>query len=97
VLVPEALTPEEEAMVRRIAELEKPAHTEFDVRRYWDFFRVGETRLGIDTVLGEESRFVETIVGRAYLAEGYLHPSHPADVAERVVSDRDRLGDMPSL
>lgn len=97
VLVPEALTPEEEAMVRRIAELEKPAHTLFDVRRYWDFFRVGETRLGIDTVLGEESRFVETIIGRSYLAEGYLHPSHPADVGERVVSDRDRLGDMPSL
>ncbi len=97
VLVPEALTPEEEAMVKRIAELEKPAHTQFDVRRYWDFFRVGETRLGIDTVLGEESRFVEVILGRSYLAEGYLHPSHPADVGERVVSDRDRLGDMPSL
>lgn len=97
VLVPEALTPEEEAMVRRIAELEKPAHTQFDVRRYWDFFRVGETRLGIDTVLGEESRFVEVIIGRSYLAEGYLHPAHPADVAERVVADRDRLGEMPSL
>jgi phage tail-like protein len=97
VLVPEELTPEEEAMTRRIAELEKPAHTSFDVRRYWDFFRAGETRLGIDTVLGEESRFVEVILGRSYLAEGYLRPSHPADVSERLVSDRDRLGRLPSL
>jgi phage tail-like protein len=97
VLVPEELTPEEEAMTRRVAELEKPAHTSFDVRRYWDFFRVGEGRVGIDTVLGEESRFVETILGRSYLAEGYLRPPHPADTTDRVVSDRDRLGEMPSL
>jgi hypothetical protein len=97
VLVPEELTPEEESMTRRIAEMEKPAHTSFDVRRYWDFFRVGETRLGIDTVLGEESRFVEIILGRSYLAEGYLRPPHPADVTDRLISDRDRLGDMPSL
>jgi phage tail-like protein len=97
VLVPEALTSEEESMVRRIAELEKPAHTQFDVRRYWDFFRVGETRLGLDTMLGEEGRFEETVLGRSHLSEGYLHPSHPFDAAERVVSDRDRLGDMPPL
>jgi phage tail-like protein len=97
VLVPEELTPEEEAMTRRVTELEKPAHTSFDVRRYWDFFRVGEGRVGIDTVLGEESRFVETILGRSYLAEGYLRPSHPADTPDRVVSDRDRLGGMPPL
>lgn len=97
VLVPEELTPEEEAMTRRVTELEKPAHTSFDVRRYWDFFRVGEGRVGIDTVLGEESRFVETILGRAYLAEGYLRPPIPAGTTDRLVSDRDRLGEMPSL
>lgn len=97
VLVPEELTPEEEAMTRRVTELEKPVHTSFDVRRYWDFFRVGEGRLGIDTLLGEESRFVETILGRSYLSEGYLRPSHPADTADRLISDRDRLGEMPSL
>jgi phage tail-like protein len=97
VLVPEELTPEEEAMTRRVAELEKPAHTNFDVRRYWDFFRVGEGRLGIDTLLGEESRFVEMILGRSYVSEGYLRASHPADVAGRLVSDRDRLGKLPSL
>ncbi|HEX7955783.1 MAG TPA: hypothetical protein VF508_02515, partial [Pyrinomonadaceae bacterium] len=97
VLVPEELTAEEEAMTRRVTELEKPAHTSFDVRRYWDFFRVGEGRVGIDTLLGEESRFVETILGRSYLSEGYLRPSHPADTPDRVVADRDRLGGMPPL
>lgn len=97
VLVPEELTPEEEAMTRRVAEMEKPAHTSFDVRRYWDFFRVGEGRLGIDTLLGEESRFVETILGRSYLSEGYLRAPHPADATDRLVSDRDYLGDNRSL
>src|SRR5262249_28225542 len=52
-LVPEGLTPEESAMVERILNLEKPAHTRFDVRRYFEFFRVGEARLGLDTVIGE--------------------------------------------
>jgi phage tail-like protein len=97
VLVPEELTPEEEAMTRRVTELEKPAHTSFDVRRYWDFFRVGEGRVGIDTVLGEESRFVETILGRSYLAEGYLRAPHPASAIDRLVSDRDRLGENRTL
>lgn len=97
VLVPEGLSAEEAAMVERITKLEKPAHAAFDVRRFWDFFRVGETRLGIDTVLGEESRFQKMVMGRSYLAEGYLHPSHPMDVAERVVADRDRVGQLPPL
>jgi hypothetical protein len=97
VLVPEGLSAEEAAMVERITRLEKPAHTAFDVRRFWDFFRIGETRLGIDTVLGEESRFQKIVVGRSYLAEGYLYPSHPMDVAERVVAGRDRVGQLPPL
>lgn len=97
VLVPEALTPEETDMVERIVRLEKPAHTHFTVRRYFDFFRVGEVRLGIDTVLGESGRFVAMVLGQNYLAEGYLAPSHPADVTERVVADRDRIGQMPPL
>jgi hypothetical protein len=97
VLVPEGLSAEEAAMVERITNLEKPAHSAFDVRRFWDFFRVGETRLGIDTVLGEDSRFQKMVVGRSYLAEGYLYPPHPMDVAERVIADRDRVGHTPPL
>jgi hypothetical protein len=93
VLIPEGLSSAEEAMVTRIVKLEKPAHTHFDVRRYWDYFRVGEVRLGIDTVLGEESRFVPMILGRDYLAEGYLYPAPPMDVSERLIADRDAVGE----
>jgi phage tail-like protein len=91
VLVPEDLSSEEAAMVERVVELEKPAHTLFDVRRYWDAFRVGEARLEIDTLLGEAGRFRQMILGRDYLAEGYLTPAYPMDIAERMISDRDGI------
>jgi phage tail-like protein len=97
VLVPEQLTNEEEAMVERIVRLEKPAHTLFDIRRYFDYFRAGEARLGIDTVLGTESRFVAMVLDRTSLAEGYLAPHSPMGAPDRVVSDRDRAGLLPPL
>ncbi len=92
VLVPEGLAPEEEAMVERVVRLEKPAHTQFDVRRYFDYFRVGGARLGLDTVLGEEGRFRPMVLGRDHLAEGYLPGGAGQDVEERWVADRDLLG-----
>ncbi len=91
VLAPQGMSAEEEAMVSRIVNLEKPAHTEFEVRRFWDVFRIGEIRLGMDTVVGPESRFAPIIVGQHYLADGYLVPHHPMDYHERYVSDRDVL------
>ena len=91
VLTPQGMSPEEEAMVSRIIDLEKPAHTQFEVRRFWDAFRIGEIRLGMDTVVGPESRFAPIIVGQHYLADGYLVPHHPMDVHERLVIDRDPL------
>jgi hypothetical protein len=97
VLVPVTLPPEEEAMVRRIISLEKPAHTEFSLRRYWEGFRVDEARLGIDTTLDQTNRFVAMLLGRDYLAEGYLPASHPQTVMERLVADRDRYGSLPRL
>jgi hypothetical protein len=81
-------------MVERIILMEKPAHTAFDVRRFWDYFRVGEARLGIDTALGEDGRFLPIILGGDYLSEGYLESAHPMNVTERTVSDRDAMGDM---
>ncbi|MCA9969175.1 MAG: hypothetical protein KC425_03115 [Anaerolineales bacterium] len=97
VLIPEGLLPEEEAMVRRIVNLEKPAHTEFEVRRYWDGFRVGEARLGIDTTLDVSHLYRPTILNRDYLAESYLARAHPQNVRDRLVTDRDRHGALPAL
>ena len=94
VLVPEDLPAEHAAMAKKIMDLEKPAHTEGDLRRFWDFFLVGQVRLGIDTVLGEDSRFLPIILGRDYLSEGYLENAYPMNVSERTVSDRDRMGEM---
>lgn len=91
VLTPQGMSAEEEAMVGRIIHLEKPAHTQFEVRRFWDAFRIGEIRLGLDTVVGPESRFAPIVVGQHYLADGYLAPHHLMNVYERVVSDRDVL------
>jgi phage tail-like protein len=91
VLVPMGLSVEEETMVERIVELEKPAHTAFTVRRYWDYFRVGEVRVGLDTVLGEAGQFIPMILGRDDLAEGYLYPAYPMNVSERWILDRDAL------
>jgi phage tail-like protein len=94
VLLPEDLTAEEAAMAEKIVKLEKPAHTQYDLRRFWDYFIVGQVRLGIDTVLGEDSRFLPIILGRDALAEGYLEAAHPTNVAERTVAGRDRLEQM---
>lgn len=67
------------ARARRVVELEKPAHTLFDVRFYWAMFRVGKrARLGVDTVASLGSRAPEArramVLGRAHLAESFLRP-----------------------
>jgi phage tail-like protein len=97
VLVPHDLDAEQFDMVDRIVRLEKPAHTAFALKRYWDFFRAGEARLGLDTRLGDSARFVAMLLGAGYLTESYLEPPYPFDIADRLVADRDRLGDMPPL
>jgi hypothetical protein len=97
VLVPETLSSEVRTMVSRIVDLEKPAHTDYEVRRYWDYFRVGEARLGLDTILGEDARFVPMILGQNALSGGYLAYPPPMSAADRLVLDRDRLGAMPAL
>jgi phage tail-like protein len=97
VLVPETLSADVTTMVSRIVDLEKPAHTDYEVRRYWDYFRVGEARLGIDTILGEDARFLPMILGQNALSQGYLAYPPPMNAGDRVVLDRDRVGAMPAL
>jgi phage tail-like protein len=56
----------------RIVTREKPAHTAHEVRLYWGLFRVGEARLGFDTLLGPGSRSVALTLGRDPLGSGHL-------------------------
>jgi phage tail-like protein len=89
------LSPQRLELARRIAELEKPVHTVFDLKFYWAMFRIGEVRLGEDTLLDRGSRAPELmpgmVLGQGYLAESFLAPSHPQDVADRYVLGREPL------
>jgi phage tail-like protein len=74
-------------LTERIVDLEKPAHTIFDVKFYWAMFRIGEARLGFDTLIDYGSRAPQLIrpvvLGQAYLADAYLAPEHTQDMTDR--------------
>jgi hypothetical protein len=63
-------------LVQRVVDLEKPAHTSYDIQFYWAFFRVGDARLGVDTVLDHGSRapqlLLPVLIGDTYLGASYL-------------------------
>lgn len=99
VLVPIGLSADDRAMVARIVEGAKPAHTAYLLRPYYELFVIGQARLGIDTEVGPAPVFAPTVPGdpSAYLASGYLGYPRPFDLPDRVVSDRDRVGALPAL
>jgi hypothetical protein len=74
---------------RAIIEREKPAHTDFEVRLFWDVFRVGEARLGIDTELGRGSRFFALVLGQSHVGDSFLPGRSPWAVRERMLVGRD--------
>lgn len=93
VLVPVSLTdtPETQstklAVAQRVANIEKPAHTGFDVKLYWAMFCAGEARLGQDTLLGLGSRFAALVLGKGGLGAGNLASADPI-----LASDRQPVG-----
>lgn len=84
------------AVARMVLDLEKPAHTVFDMRFFWSMFRVGEARLGDDTLIGQGSRSPELmapmVLGQGYLAESFLAAAPGRDAPARFQTGRDRVG-----
>lgn len=68
---------------RRIAALEKPGHTSFDVEPYWALFRLGQARLGLDTVLDAGSRADDFApwfrLGSSRVGSTRIRIDHPPD------------------
>ena len=87
-------------LCRRIVDLEKPAHTVFDTRFYWDMFRVGEARLQLDTFIDQGSRAPQLlpnlILGRGFVGESYLAPPALEAAHDRDTLGRDALGMAPN-
>lgn len=79
------------SLTQRITQQEKPAHTDFDVKLYWAAFCVGESRVGMETVIGPSSRFAAVILDQSELASGYLGFTLPWTVRGRLVAGRDQL------
>ncbi|HKG92969.1 MAG TPA: phage tail protein, partial [Gemmatimonadaceae bacterium] len=84
------------ALARAVLDLEKPAHTVYDVRYYWAMFRLGEARLGDDTLIDAGGRspalMPPMVLGEGYLAEAHLAARPGDDAPERVLLGRDRVG-----
>lgn len=76
-------------LVRRVVELEKPAHTICDFRYYWNLFRLDEVRLGLDTLLGLGSRDPmlnpELVLGQAFVGESRVGIAQPEKYSSRYV------------
>jgi phage tail-like protein len=79
-------------MVERIVELEKPSHTWFDIREYWNMFRVGEARLGLDTGIGYSTFFQPLVLGDSILPNATLGCPYPLNVEDRFVMGRNQVG-----
>ncbi|HLK69143.1 MAG TPA: phage tail protein [Bryobacteraceae bacterium] len=74
-------------LAQRVVALEKPAHTTFEIKFYWAFFRVGDARLGSDTVLDHGSRAPQllqpVVLNDTYVGSGYIARQKPCDPRTR--------------
>jgi hypothetical protein len=75
-------------LAKRIADVQKPAHTICDVKFFWAAFRVGEARLGDDTLLASGSRVPElvepAVLGRDYVGTTTLAGPPSTDEIRRI-------------
>jgi hypothetical protein len=81
-------------LAQRLIELEKPAHTTFEVKFYLAVFRIGVARLGVDTLVDLGSRtpqlMAPMILGQSSLLESYLASEQTLDVTHRAVLKREQ-------
>jgi phage tail-like protein len=75
------------SLAQRVIDLEKPAHSSYDIKFYWAFFRVGDARLGEDSVLDYGSRATQlllpAVLGDAYVGSEYVTDHLPGDLRRR--------------
>jgi len=79
---PTELTQDERReLAERVVDLHKPAHTTFDIKFFWSAFRVGQARLGEDTLIDLGSRspllLQQAVLGRQHLGETTLGGDPP--------------------
>jgi len=76
-------------LAQRIVDLEKPAHTVFDVRFYWAMFRIGDARLGLDTLLDVGSRapqlLPDVVLGQGIVGSSFVGAAGPGGSPGRKV------------
>jgi phage tail-like protein len=77
--------------VRRVVEVERPAHTVVDVQPFWAALRVGEARVGLETIVGQGGRYVDLVLGRGRLAQTQIPGGETWRGEDRVVVGRDRI------
>ena len=100
--VPPGLRTDSAAQQRRLAlaaavlALDKPAHTTFTLRFYWAMFRLGEARLGQDSLIDLGSRspqlMAPMVLGQGTLAQSFLAAAAGRDAPQRLRIGRDRVG-----
>ncbi len=82
-------------MAEGVLNIEKPAHTIFDIRFYWAMFRIGEVRLGDGIPLGRGSRIpslmAPLVLGRGFILDNTLDAAYPANLRNRFITNRDSL------
>ncbi|HEX4525397.1 MAG TPA: phage tail protein [Gaiellaceae bacterium] len=86
-------------LAKRIADVQKPAHTTYDVKFFWAAFRVGEARLGDDTLLASGSRVPElvepAVLGRDYVGTTTLAGPLADDEIRRIAPSQPDTQEAP--
>jgi phage tail-like protein len=82
-------------LAQRIIDLEKPAHTLYELNFFHAIFQLGSARLGEDSILDFGSRAPKlmppAVLGQSFIASSYIAPGAPQDAADRRILGRDIL------